>query len=127
MYLLPLPGIKEYKVSMKTTVFSVILILCCWFGSLRAQTGIITIPPPGPPTVGDTITAGTQICLDTTVTSFIASFSYNGRMVEKHCVGNCFHIPKDLKSGTKIFCEQIISEPRPGQKKKLPVRTFHVR
>jgi hypothetical protein len=112
---------------MKNLLFTVIL----WIGTallLQAQnTGVLAVARPTTPTVGDTVSAGTQISLDTTVTSFVVSMLYHGQFVEIHRNCNWYMLPEDVKSGTKVFCGQIIAEPRPGVKEKLPVRTFYVR
>ena len=106
-------------------IFSVFLFVSTL---LYGQTGTIVISRPnGPLTEGDSVSAGTCICMDTTVVSFLVSFSKDGILTERKCSGNCYTVPKGTKSGTKVWVTQIVAEPAPGVRIRKQERQFIVR
>lgn len=111
---------------MKPTIFLLSLACLITVVDVRAQTNI-AVWRPNLPTVGDSINRYQSICLDTNVTSFVVLVIYRGGISERKCVGNCTGIEASASSGAKIICSEIVSEPQPGVKLKLPARTFYVR
>ena len=103
-------------------VFLLITINC------RGQTGVLVIERvEGVPTLGDSVSRGSSGCLDTMVTSFVVSFIFDGVFREFRSMGNCFALPNGVRSGTVVYCSQIISEPKPDVQVRLPSQNFFVR
>ncbi len=112
---------------MKRAVIAGVLFLLINI-DCRGQTGILVVErPKGQPTLGDSVSHGTSVCLDTMVTSFVVSFIFDGVFREFRSMGNCYLLPMGVRSGTVVYCSQIISEPKPDVYVRLPSQKFIVR
>lgn len=111
---------------MKTSIL--LFVAGLWINGLQAQQGIILKPKTeNASQVGDTVSAGFRLCLDTTIQSFRVTIIEGTVLSERMISGNCFTIPESCKPGTKILLDMIVSVPREGVNVRLPSRKYYVR
>lgn len=74
----------------------------------------------------DTVAPGQVACLDPDVIQFSVTIISNGIIVENNSVrGACYLEGRNYRSGTVVFCEEIIASPQAGMLVKRPARKFY--